>query len=233
VPVPEDVSHEWAAMQRADGVLNAAVEQVRARYRVTKDTAAIVAQIKKTMHVRLPSGLTVFQTLHAREQQKGFNDNSLGWRALSNFDEAMGEFLVARDGRAQSLRTLRRVAHNAWKEDAGAERRARDMELRIVQKGEPRRPFHSPFRGQPELYDPAVVIAFAIAVARAADRPRFSWTRDDNKRKGPMLDLLVASIGWVLCTARMVAGPVRSRPVRVTAEGLLRIIKAARRSSDN
>src|SRR5262245_28573356 len=83
VPVLEDVAHEWVAMQSADDVLNEAVEHMRERYGLAKDTATIVAQIKRTMRVRLPSGPTVFQALHAREQQTGFNDNSLGWRVLS------------------------------------------------------------------------------------------------------------------------------------------------------
>jgi hypothetical protein len=45
-----------------------------------------------------------------------------------------------------------------------------------------------------------------------------------------MLDVLVASIQWALCSIRLAAGALPSRPVRVTAEGLLSSIKAQRRS---
>ena len=233
MPVPEDVHQEFTVQQHAEGALVAAVDKMRHRLRLAKDTATIVAEIKQTMHMELPSrGLTVFQALYTRNRQGAFNrEASAEFPGLRReFDAASREFMTSRDGSAPS-RKARRLARNAWKEDAAADRRAREMGRRV--QGQPQGPFGSPFRARPEVYDPDVVIAFVDVIARAADKPRFSWTRcvDDNKSKGEMLDVVVAAVEWAMCSARLVAGAERSRPVRVKAEGLLRVIKAARRSS--
>jgi hypothetical protein len=137
--------------------------------------------------------------------------------------------MIARDGRA-TARKVRQLARNAWNEDAAADRRAREMERRSL--GQSQGPLRSPYRARPEVYDPDVVTAFANAIAQAAEQPQFSWTRrvDSNKSGGVMLDVLVAAVDWAMCSARLGAGAARSKPVRVKAEGLLRIIKAARRT---
>ena len=70
MPVPQDVHQEFSAKQQAEATLAAAVEKMREHLRVSKDTATIVAEIKKTMQTQLPShGLTVFQVLYERERQ--------------------------------------------------------------------------------------------------------------------------------------------------------------------
>jgi len=232
VPVPQDVHQEFSAKQQAEATLAAAVEKMREHLRVSKDTATIVAEIKKTMQTQLPShGLTVFQVLYERERQDAFN-REVEFNRETEAD--IRDFVIARDGHATAGK-VRRLARNVWREDAAADRRAQEMERNISQKNPPQGSFRSPFRGRPPLYDREVVIAFADAIARVVEEPSFSWTRrvDDNKSEGVMLDVLVASVRWAMCCAQLAAGSVPSRPVRVTAEGLLSILRATKRHSRN
>jgi hypothetical protein len=163
VPVPEDVRQEFAG-----GSLVAAVEKMRERLRVSRDTGTIVAEVKQTMRTQLPShGLTVFQVLYERERQDAFNKEAVDEFPEFNreFKADIRDFMIARDGRA-AARKVHQLAGNVWREDAAADRRAREKERSTLQKDQPQRSFRSPFRAQPELYDREVVSAFADAIAR-------------------------------------------------------------------
>jgi len=221
--MPEDVRREWAAMEHAEDALSTAVDKMRHRLRLAKDTATIVAEIKQTMHMELPSrGLTVFQALYTRDRQGAFNrEASDEFPALHReFDAATREFMTSWDGSAPP-RKARRLARNAWKEDAAADRRAREMERRV--QGQPQGRLGSPFRDRPEVYDRDVVIAFVDVIARAAKRPKVSWTRrvDNNKSEGEMLDVVVAAVECAMCSARLAAGaePARAGQGRGPFEG--------------
>jgi hypothetical protein len=177
-----------------------------------------------------PHGFTVLQTLYEREHDKAFNQDAASEfpTIRQEFDAAIRDFVVAREGRTPSRR-IRTIAKNAWKSDPAADRRIRKMEKRSPKQ------FRSPYRGQPERYDPEVVLAFADAVARASGRPRVSWTRGttDNKSTGAILDTLIAAIQWAMCEGWRCFGPPDSKPPKVKAEGVLGIIKAKRtRSTD-
>jgi hypothetical protein len=225
------MADDYSAMQKADALLSAAVDHMRERYRLAKDRATIVGAIKETMHTQIPPrGLTVFQVLWEQERQGAFNKE-----AADEFPDVKRQTEVAiRDFSARNGRGTARKAHqlarSAWKEDAAADRRAISRARRI--QGQPQGPLGSPFRDRPEVYDPDVVIAFADAIARAATRPKFSWTRrvDNNKSEGEMLDVLVASIQWAMSSVHIAAGSMLSRPVRVTAGGLLSSLRARRPS---
>jgi hypothetical protein len=210
--------------QRAYASLVAAVEEMRRRLGLERDTTAIVNDIKKTMHLKVPPhGLTVLQVLYERENENAFNQTAVQEfpTIRQEFDHAIQDFMVVRDGRV-SARKVRKIGRNTWKEDAGANRRIREMEDQSPA-------WRSPYRGQPERYDPRVVLAFATAIARAIDRPRITWTRgtEDHKSSGPTLDVLVAAVRWAMCVAWVSAAG--GEPPKVKAGGLLEILKANRR----
>jgi len=89
--------------------------------------------------------------------------------------------------------------------------------------------FRSPYRGQPEVYDREVVLAFESVIARAIGRSHVSWTRgtdnNDNKSSGPILDVLVAAVQWAMCVAWQCFAPWGTNPPTVKAEGLLGILR--------
>ena len=213
-----------AIVQGAYDSLLAAVEKCACRLGLNRDTAAIVDEIKKTMHERVPPyGLTVVQVLCDR--QRGATFNQTDDEVPQYFKDAIQDFKIARDGRT-SARKVRKTALNAWREDPGADRRASEMEHLSPDQRQ------SPYRGRPELYDRRVVLAFEVAIARAFGRPRITWTRggqtndaQDNKTRGEMLDVLVAAVEWAMCVAWQ-AGRPGSKPPKVKAEGILRIVKA-------
>src|SRR5262249_38403046 len=74
---PDNEGLDRAAVARhSHNSLVAEVEAVRRRLRLERDPAAILDEIKKTMHVVVPPhGLTVIQTLSERERDKIFNEN--------------------------------------------------------------------------------------------------------------------------------------------------------------
>src|SRR5262249_27963685 len=169
----------------------------------------ILDAIKQTMHVEVPPhGLTVFQTLCDRERQNAFNQTAAKEfpTMRQDFELAIQDFALALEGHAPA-RQVHKIARNAWKEDPGANRRIREMERRSPGQ------FRSPYQGRPERYDPDVVLAFESAIARAAGRPRISWTRgtNDSTSRGLMLDVLVVAVQWAMCVAWQCSAPPGSR----------------------
>jgi hypothetical protein len=212
-----------------------------------QDTNAILDEIRKTLHVEVRKqvgtflwveagelvpakggGLTVLQALCERERATVFNQTND--EPPPFFVEAIQDFMIVRNGRT-STRSVRKTARNAWRDDPGADRRIREREP--LSPGEA---FRSPYLGQPEKYDPGVILAFARAIARASGRPRIFWTCGkgkpndrgipDHANRGVMLDVLVAAVEWAMCVAWKCAAPSGSKPPKVKAEGILRIIKA-------
>jgi hypothetical protein len=213
-----------AIVQGAYDSLLAAVEKCACRLGLNQDTAAIVDEIKKTMHEKVSAyGLTVVRVLCGRERAATFNqtDDELP----QYFRDAIQDFMIVHDGRTPARKVLK-TARNAWREDPGADRRASEMEHQSPdQRG-------SPYKGRPERYDRRVVLAFEAAIAHAFGRPRITWKRgrqtkdaQDNKTRGEMLDVLVAAVEWAMCVAWQ-AGRPGSKPPKVKAEGILRIVKA-------
>ena len=140
------------------------------------------------------------------------------------FERGIRDLMVAQKDRV-SARQAHNTARNAWKEDPAADRRIREMEKL------PPDQFHSPYRGQPEIYNRGVVLAFEKAIASAIGRSQISWTRgtNDNKSGGAILDVFVAAVQWATCVAWQCSAPPGAKPLKVRAEGLLRIVKGARR----
>jgi hypothetical protein len=223
-PLGDEPSERAAVAQRAHDALVGAIEEMRRRLRLSQDTLAILNAIKQAMHVKVPPhDFTVCQTLFEREGQNAFNSAAANEFPIlhQEFEQAIRDYMVAREGRAPA-RQLRKIARNAWRQDTGADRRIREMEHKSPDQ------WRSPYRGRPELYDRGVVHAFEGAVARAIGRSHISWTRtEDNKSDSAMLDVLVAAVQWAMCVAWQFAGQPGSKPVKVKAEGLLGIIKAA------
>jgi hypothetical protein len=204
---------------------------MRQHLRLNRSTRAIVDDIKKTMHVNVPPhGLTVFQALSEKEREKAFNQTAADEfpKIRRQFTRAIREHLTTAGKKRISARQVQNIARSAWKEDAAAVRRVREMQKR------PPDQFRSPYRGQPERYDPEVVLAFENAIASAIRRPRISWTRgtNDNKSSGAILAVFVAAVQWATCVAWLCSAPPGTIPVKVKAEGLLRIVKDARRRND-
>jgi hypothetical protein len=228
-PVDDGSVQHAAVVRHANDSLIAAVEEARRCLGLNTDTATILDGIKKAMDVEVPPyGLTVIQTLCERERQNAFNQAaSNGFPTIRReFEYAIQDFMIARDCHAPA-RQVHKIARNAWKEDPGADRRIREMEHQSPDQ------FSPPYRGRPELYDRGVVLAFESAVARAFGRSRVSWTRgtkdNTNTSHGVMLDVFVAAVRWAMCIAWQSSAPPGSKPPKVKAEGLLRIVKAQRR----
>jgi hypothetical protein len=226
-----DVPPERAAVARhACYSLVASIEEMRRNLGLDRDSAKILDEIKKTMHVEVPPhGFTVLQVLAERECGNAFNQLAADEfpTVRQEFEHAIRDFMGAREARRVPARRIHKVARNAWKQDPGADRRTRAME-----QGPPDE-FRSPYRGRPELYDPGVVSAFEIAIARAIGRSHVSWTRGtiDSKSSGPILDVLVAAVQWAMCIAWQFWAPPGAAPPNVKAEGLLGIVKAKREKS--
>jgi hypothetical protein len=226
-----DGPQERAALAlRAYNSLVASIEKMRSSLALNRDAAAILDGIKRAMHMTVPPhGLTVLQTLCDRERYDPFNQFAADeFPAVhQEFEPAIRGFMSSREGRRIPARRIHKVARNAWKQDPGADRRTREME-----QGSPDQ-FRSPYKGQPELYDPEAVLAFEGAIARVIGLSRVSWTRgiNDNKSSGPVLDVLVAAIQWAMCVAWQCSAPWGTNPPNVKAEGLLRIVKAQRKKS--
>jgi hypothetical protein len=213
-----------AAIARAEESLVDAVNEMRRRLRLNRDTPAIVDDIKKSMHVKVPPHeLTVVQALWDRERQKAFNKTADEFPEIrQGFDDAIQD-IVSREGRVSS-RKAKNVARKAWKEDPGANRRIHEEMKHPTKRG-----IGSVYRGRPELYDRHVVWAFADAIAKAAERKRFSIghhgdvTIGDNKKGGAMLCTLVAAVEWAMTIAAAGSSEVAPPPVR--PESILAIIK--------
>jgi len=198
---------------------------LRLKLGLSRSTAELVKDIKATMHVVVPpNGATVIQTLCNHERDKAFNQHAADWfpAIREEFGDAIQEFIIAREGRAPA-RKVHKIARNAWKEDPGSDHRIRQMQHLSPDE------WRSPYRGRPELYDPGVVLAFESAIARAIGRSRISWTRGtkDNKSSGVILEVFVAAVQWAVCVAWQCSARPGSKPMKVKAEGLLRIVKAA------
>jgi hypothetical protein len=222
-------SHRAAVALHAHETLVTAVEEMKISLGLNRDANSIAKAIKEAMNVELdPYGFTVVQTLCERERSKALNQNAADDfpEVRQQFEDAIRELLVAREGRAVGKR-VRKIAGNAWKEDPAADRRIRETEHL------PPDQFRSPYKGQPELYDPRVVAAFEAAVARAIGRSHVSWTRgtNDNKSSGVILKVFVAAVQWAMCVAWQCSAPPGTKPVEVKAEGLLRVVKAKRRKN--
>src|SRR5262249_52694570 len=166
--------------------------------------------------------LTVMQVLCERERAKAFNQTND--EPPEYFVDAIQDFMIVRDGRTPT-RKVRKTARNAWRDDPGANRRIRESES--LSPGES---FRSPYRGRPEKYDPAVVLAFEDTIAAAIGQPRISWTRGkgklnhrdipDHASRGVVLDALVAAVEWAMCVAWQCSAPPGSKPPKVKAEGI-------------
>ena len=229
-PLDDELSERAAVARRAYGLLVTSVEEMRRKLGLDRYPAAILDEIKGTMHVEVPPhSFTVLQTLCEREHQSAFNQFAAGDLPgiLQEFEHGIQDFVGAREGRRVPARRVHKIVRNAWRQYPGADRRTREMEQW------PPDQFRSPYRGQPEQYDPEVVLAFEIAVARAISRSRVSWTRgtSDNKSSGPILDVLVAAVQWAMCVAWQCSAPPGSDAPKVKAEGILGIVRAKRKKS--
>jgi hypothetical protein len=222
---------------------------MRRALKLSQGADGILEEIKKTLHAEVrkqvgpfvwienegpaqanPGGLTVLQVLCERERATAFNQTDD--KPPEHFVEAIQDFMIARDGKTPT-RKVRQTARNAWRDDPGAHRRIREREPLSPGEG-----FHSPYRARPEKYDPNVVLAFEDAIARAIDKPRISWTRGkyrldqgyipDHASRGVVLDVLVAAVEWAMCVAWQCNAPEGSKPPKVKAEGILRILKTKR-----
>jgi hypothetical protein len=223
------------AVRRAHDSLVAKVEQMQRALGLSQDPKTILHEIKKTLHADVrkqvgtfvwietegpaqakPGGVTVLQALYEREGAAAFNQTDD--EPPKYFMDAIQDFMIADEGKTPT-RKVRKAARNAWRDDPGANRRIREREDQSPDQ------WRSPYRGQPERYDPRVVLAFATAIARAIDRPRITWTRgtEDHKSSGVILDVLVAAVHWAMCVAWV--GSAGSEPPKVKAEGLLKILK--------
>jgi hypothetical protein len=207
--------------------LVSAVEEMKAELGLSQESTTIIENIKSAMDAEVPPhGFTAIQALCERERESVFNQSAAADFSgiYEEFESAMRDYVVAREGQATAKR-IKKISHNAWKEDAGADRRVREM------KKLPADQFRSPYRGQPELYDRGVVLAFEAAVARAIGRPHITWTRNpmDNKSQGVVLAVFASAVQWARSVAWQCSGAPGSEPPIVKAEGHLGIVKAAKR----
>jgi hypothetical protein len=230
-PLNDEPTERAAVVRGAHDSLVASIEEMRRCLGLDRDAAAILDEIKKTMHVEVPPrGFPVIQVLADRERGDAFNQFAADEfpTTRKEFEHGIRDLVVAREGQRVPARRVHKVARNAWKQDPGADRRTRAME-----QGPPDE-FRSPYRGRPELYDPEVVTAFEIAITDAAGKSRLSWTRgtEDNKSSGVMLDVLVAAVQWAMCVAWQCSAPPGSDAPKVKAEGILGIVKAKRKTTD-
>jgi hypothetical protein len=239
-----DEHRRATVVQDAYDVLVAKVEQLRCALDLCEEGKAILDEIKGVLHAKVRAqagtfvwmdmetdqvtpgesgGLTVLQVLYKR--QTATPSNQTDDEAPEWFVDAIQDFMIVRDGRTPA-RKVRKTTRNAWKDDPGADRRIRE------EPPSPGGDFRSPYRGQPEKYDPDVVLAFADGIARAIGRPRISWTRGtgtpDYASRGVVLDVLVAAVEWAMRLAWLHAGPPGTEPPKVKAGGIIGILKAKR-----
>jgi len=227
-PFQDSPAHRAAHFQRTDQALIASVEEMRRRVSVARTREELVNDIKATMHVPLPPhNFTVIQTLFEAERAKVFNQFAAQEFTLlrRSFGEAIQDFLITRRGKTPA-RTARKIAANAWKWDAAADRRTRK---KARQGGA------SLYKGRPEIYNADVVWAFADAIARAAVSEHFSIGHhgdaaitEENTGGGAMFRVLVAAVRWALTAAWLGAGPPGTPPPTVKPEGILTVIKRGR-----
>jgi hypothetical protein len=212
----QEMASRAERVRAADETLMAAVEHMRSRYRLERRTADIVRDIKRAMHTAIPPhSLSVFQALSDRERDRAFNAD-----AASTFRPVHRQFrdtiaATAKAGGADERRA-QTTARHAWKQDAAADRRVRKMESAPPDR------WKAPYRGQPERYDSAVVLAFADAIARVAGRNTFAR---GNREGGLMLKALVAAVEWAMTVAWQGSAPFTTPPPSVKPEGLLRIVR--------
>ena len=238
----------WRAtvLRRSHDALVASVEQMRRALKLPQEADAILEQIKKTLHAQVreqrtfvwmetewsgqatSEALTVLQLLYERPPATAFNKTDD--EVPDYFEDAIQDFMIAHDGKTPT-RKVRKTARSAWRDDPGADRRIREREPLSPGEG-----FCSPHLGRPEKYDPDVVLAFEGVIARAIGKPKISWTRGkgnldhrdipDHASRGVVLDVLVAAVEWAMCVAWHQSAPTGSKPSKVMAEGILRILKA-------
>jgi hypothetical protein len=227
--LPNGLTDSARAAVHAESALSDSAEQLRVKFDLSRSTAEIVQDIKKTMRVVVPPhGFTVIETLCEHERDKVFNQRAADTfpEIHQKFGNAIRDFVLGRDGPTPT-RSTRKIAENAWKQDYAADRRALD----------PARSndFNSPYRGRPEKYDPTIVWAFADAIASAAERKQFSighhgdvMLAHDNTAGGPMLRTLVAAVQWAMSMAWQASSlPGTEAPI-VKPEGILSVIKRGR-----
>ena len=120
-----------AVVKQAHDALVTSIEKVRCSLGLDRDPAAILGEIKKTMHTKVPPhGFTVFQALCERECQDVFNQSAAGEfpEIREEFEDGIRDFVRAREGIEVPARRIHQTAHNTWKQDPGAHRRTREME---------------------------------------------------------------------------------------------------------
>jgi hypothetical protein len=216
-----------SVLQTAEGELAAEAEQLRAKLSLSRSTVEIVEEIKQTMRMRVGSqNQTVLEVLSEREWAKAFNTSAALWvnATRESFRDAISDFLESNESPIPT-RQKRKVADNAWKWDAAADRRERAGSV-------------APYRGRPETYDPNVLLAFADSIAGVAGCPRFTTGRhgettlsDDNKGDAPF-ETFVAAVRWAMVAAWLSAAPPGTPPPTVKREGVLTAFKRIRRSTD-
>jgi hypothetical protein len=219
-PLNDGPPQRAAVLRQVEETLVTAVDHMRGKLGLTRSTAELVKEIKATMDLPLvPYNFTVIQTLCEHERDKVRNRDAAESfpDVKQDFDDAIRDLTAAIEGKA-STRRLRKLVGHAWKWDSAADRR--------TQQGSA-----SPYKGRPQLCDPNVVCAFADAVARASGRSHVTWTRrtDDNKSVGVILDVFVATVQWAICEAWRCSAPFGQDFTKVKAEGLLGVLRAARR----
>jgi hypothetical protein len=202
-----------SVLQAAEAELSAEAERLRAKLSLSRSTVEIVEEIKQTMRMRVGSqNQTVLEVLSEREWAKAFNTSAALWvnATRESFRDAISDFLESNESPIPT-RQKRKVADNAWKWDAAADRRERAGSV-------------APYRGRPEIYDPKVLLAFADTVARVAGRPRFTTghhgdTTLSGDKGSPLHRTLVASIRWAMVAAWQSAAAPGTPPPTVTPEG--------------
>jgi hypothetical protein len=222
-------------IEACEADLKGAVERMCVKMRVPRNPAEILQKIKETMRLELePCGpleprLTVFQALYER---KRIEDQQGDAAFPDNFESEIFDSLHRNK---TSRRKARQIARGAWKEDPGADRRVRKLQLTLA-SNEAHRPrtidkILSARRSRPELYDPRVVWTFADSIARSVGRKKFSVghhgdkTITDTAKAAPMLAVLVAAVRWAMVMAWLGAGGGRPD---VKVEGVLAVIKRGR-----
>jgi hypothetical protein len=220
-PSEDGPSQRAAIVQPAEKSLGDSVEVMRRKLRLTRGTAEIVNDIKATMNSPLPPyNFTVIQTLCERHRADDFNERAAGaFPAVRKKMKAIRDLATAQGA---SARKARKLEDNAWKWDHAADRRVREGSA-------------APHKGRPEVYDRAVVWAFADAIARAAGREGFATGHhgdvtitEKDEKGGPMFRVLVASVRWAMMAAWQVNAPPGTKRPTVKPEGILTVIKRAR-----
>jgi hypothetical protein len=225
----QGLSNSASAFIKAEQELSGCVDQLSLKLNLLPSTEELLREIKGAMHVQLPPhNLTVIQALCDHERDKVFNQHAADTfpATRQEFGEAIQDFVVVRAGKTPARKT-RKMAENAWKQDYTADRRIRQM----GHSGD----WESPYKGQPEKYDPLIVWAFADAIARATGHEEFSTGHHgdvtlthENTAGGPMLRTLVAALQWAMIAAWQGAAAPGSPPPVVKPEGVLSVIRRGR-----